>query len=202
MNEKNTKATETVEIDPDMGIVSEEIDPGMSIMPGPGAADTPTVIPELDSMLAVVLDQLPAYTTTDWKNKPSTATPVTAEIMKKIEQRIVDLTSAYNNCATEIKTLRDSVSHIDAGVYIRTTAFTSGVAIRLNGGEWQTYFLFGSSNICAIIGQRDTGEPSVVNLTGIDLTVKRGPGTSIDVTTTISSGVFVVMSAVPFTVTN
>lgn len=110
MNEKNTKATETVEIDPDMGIVSEEIDPGMSIMPGPGAADTPTVIPELDSMLAVVLDQLPAYTTTDWKNKPSTATPVTAEIMKKIEQRIVDLTSAYNNCATEIKTLRDSVS--------------------------------------------------------------------------------------------
>ena len=110
MSEKNTNVTETVEIDQAMGVMPEEVDPGMSVMPGPGVADTPTVIPELDSMLAVVLDQLPAYTTTDWKNKPSTATPVTAEIMKKIEQRLVDLTSAYNNQAAEIKALRDSVS--------------------------------------------------------------------------------------------
>ena len=112
MSEKNTNVTETVEIDQAMGVMPEEVDPGMSVMPGPGVADTPTVIPELDSMLAVVLDQLPAYTTTDWKNKPSTATPVTAEIMKKIEQRLVDLTSAYNNQAAEIKELRDSVSHL------------------------------------------------------------------------------------------
>lgn len=112
MSEKNTNVTETVEIDQAMGVMPEEVDPGMSVMPGPGVADTPTVIPELDSMLAVVLDQLPAYTTTDWKNKPSTATPVTAEIMKKIEQRLVDLTSAYNNQAAEIKALRDSVSQL------------------------------------------------------------------------------------------
>lgn len=112
MSEKNTNVTETVEIDQAMGVMPEEVDPGMSVMPGPGVADTPTVIPELDSMLAVVLDQLPAYTTTDWKNKPSTATPVTAEIMKKIEQRLVDLTSAYNNQAAEIKELRDSVSRV------------------------------------------------------------------------------------------
>ncbi|MFQ6942786.1 MAG: hypothetical protein ACLROE_01670 [Collinsella intestinalis] len=114
MSEKNTNVTETVEVDQAMGVMPEEVDPGMSVMPGPGVADTPTVIPELDSMLAVVLDQLPAYTTTDWKNKPSTATPVTAEIMKKIEQRLVDLTSAYNNQAAEIKALRDSVSRIGA----------------------------------------------------------------------------------------
>ncbi|WP_417037519.1 hypothetical protein [Collinsella stercoris] len=185
MSEKNTKATETV-----------EIDPGMSVMPeGPGLMDVPTVIPELDSMLAAMPPALPAYQTTVWKNKPSTETPVDAAVMTRVEQRLVDLTNAVN-------ALRDSVSHIDAGVYIRTAAFTSGVAIRLNGAEWQTYFLFGSSNICAIIGQRGTGEPAVVNLTGIDLTVKRGPGTSIDVTTAIVNGVFVVMSAAPFTVTN
>lgn len=118
MSEKNTNVTETVEIDQAMGVMPEEVDPGMSVMPGPVVADTPTVIPELDSMLAVVLDQLPAYTTTDWKNKPSTATPVTAEIMKKIEQRLVDLTSAYNNQAAEIKALRDSVGRtvsVDVG---------------------------------------------------------------------------------------
>lgn len=81
-------------------------------------------------------------------------------------------------------------------------AFVSGAAICLNGGEWQTYFLFGSSNICAIIGQRSTGEPSVANLSGVSLTAKRGPGASIDVTTIITSGSLVVMSAAPFTVTN
>lgn len=123
MSEKNTNVTETVEIDQAMGVMPEEVDPGMSVMPGPGVADTPTVIPELDSMLAVVLDQLPAYTTTDWKNKPSTATPVTAEIMKKIEQRLVDLTSVYNNQAAEIKALRDSVSQLPV------KKFTTGDAI-------------------------------------------------------------------------
>ena len=81
-------------------------------------------------------------------------------------------------------------------------SFAHGVDTRINGAEWQTYFLFGSSNTCAIIGQRSTGEPAVDKLTETNLTAKRGPGMSIDVTTTINSGVFVVMSCAPFTVTN
>ncbi len=129
MSEKNTNVTETVEIDQAMGVMPEEVDPGMSVMPGPGVADTPTVIPELDSMLAVVLDQLPAYTTTDWKNKPSTATPVTAEIMKKIEQRLVDLTSVYNNQAAEIKALRDSVCQLDSD------GSTTECTVKLSSGK-------------------------------------------------------------------
>lgn len=93
MNEKNTKATETV-----------EIDPGMSVMPeAPGLMDVPTVIPELDSMLAAMPTALPAYQTTAWKNKPSTETPVDAAVMTRVEQRLVDLTNAVNG-------LRDSVS--------------------------------------------------------------------------------------------
>ena len=94
MNEKNTKATETV-----------EIDPGMSVMPeAPGLMDVPTVIPELDSVLAAMPTALPAYQTTAWKNKPSTETPVDAAVMTRVEQRLVDLTNAVNG-------LRDSVSH-------------------------------------------------------------------------------------------
>ena len=93
MSEKNTKATENV-----------EIDPGMSVMPeGPGPMDVPTVIPELDSMLAAMPPALPAYQTTVWKNKPSTETPVDAAVMTRVEQRLVDLTTAVN-------ALRDSVS--------------------------------------------------------------------------------------------
>lgn len=93
MSEKNTKATETV-----------EIDPGMSVMPeGPGLMDVPTVIPELDSVLAAMPTALPAYQTTTWKNKPSTETPVDAAVMTRVEQRLVDLTNAVNG-------LRDSVS--------------------------------------------------------------------------------------------
>ena len=93
MNEKNTKATETV-----------EIDPGMSVMPeGPGLMDVPTVIPELDSMLAEMYSALPAYQATAWKNKPSTETPIDADAMTRIEQRLVDLTNAVNG-------LQDSVS--------------------------------------------------------------------------------------------
>ena len=93
MSEKNAKATETV-----------EIDPGMSVMPeGPGPMDVPTVIPELDSVLAAMPSALPAYQTTAWKNKPSTETPVDAAVMTRVEQRLVDLTNAVN-------ALRDSVS--------------------------------------------------------------------------------------------
>lgn len=101
MNEKNTKATETV-----------EIDPGMSVMPeAPGLMDVPTVIPELDSMLAAMPTALPAYQTTSWKDKPSTATPVDAAVMTRVEQRLVDLTTAVNG-------LRDSVGRtvsVDVG---------------------------------------------------------------------------------------
>ena len=93
MSEKNTNVTETV-----------EIDPGMSVMPeGPGLMDVPTVIPELDSVLAAMPAALPAYQTTAWKNKPSTETPVDAAVMTRVEQRLVDLTNAVNG-------LRDSVS--------------------------------------------------------------------------------------------
>lgn len=147
MSEKNTNVTETVEIDQAMGVMPEEVDPGISVMPGPGVADTPTVIPELDPMLAVVLDQLPAYTTTDWKNKPSTATPVTAEIMKKIEQRLVDLTSAYNNQAAEIKTLRDSVSQspLAGAKMLMMSTGKSKVTFHQNGGH-RCFLAFSSGN--------------------------------------------------------
>lgn len=95
MSEKNTKATETV-----------EIDPGMSVMPeAPGLMDVPTVIPELDSVLAAMPAALPAYQTTAWKNKPSTETPIDAAAMTRIERRLVDLTNAVNG-------LRDSVGQI------------------------------------------------------------------------------------------
>lgn len=93
MSEKNTKATETVEIDPGMSVMPEE----------PGLMDVPTVIPELDSMLAEMSFALPAYQATAWKNKPSTETPIDAAAMTRIEQRLVDLTNAVNG-------LRDSVS--------------------------------------------------------------------------------------------
>lgn len=81
----------------------EQVDPGMSVVPEAGLEDVPTIIPELDSALAAVPSALPAYQTTAWKNKPSTATPVTAEVMTRVEQRLVDLTNAVN-------ALRDSVS--------------------------------------------------------------------------------------------
>lgn len=95
MNEKNTKATENVEIDPGMSVMPEE----------PGLMDVPTVIPELDSVLAAMPTALPAYQTTTWKNKPSTETPVDAAVMTRVEQRLVDLTTAVNG-------LRDSVSRV------------------------------------------------------------------------------------------
>lgn len=82
----------------------EQVDPGMSVVPEAGLEDVPTIIPELDSALAAVPSKLPAYVTTTWKNKPSTATPVTAEVMTRVEQRLVDLTNAVN-------ALQDSVSH-------------------------------------------------------------------------------------------
>ena len=80
-----------------------QVDPGMSVVPEAGLEDVPTIIPELDSALAAVPSKLPAYVTTTWKNKPSTATPVTAEVMTRVEQRLVDLTNAVN-------ALQDSVS--------------------------------------------------------------------------------------------
>ena len=172
----------------------EPVDEGMAVVPDAPLADVPTIIPELEDVVSQLATDV-SFARKTWKDGSEGATPITAAELNRLEKGVADLTSTVN-------ALRDSVSHIDAGVYIRTAAFTSGATIRLNGAEWQTYFLFGSSNICAIIGQRSTGEPSVVNLSGANLTAKRGPGASIDVTTTISSGSLVVMSAAPFTVTN
>ena len=171
----------------------EPVDEGMAVVPDAPLADVPTIIPELEDVVSQLATDV-SFARKTWKDGSEGATPITAAELNRLEKGVADLTSTVN-------ALRDSVSHIDAGVYIHTAAFASGAAIRLNGGEWHTYFLFGSSNICAIIGQRITGEPSVVNLSGVNLTAKRGPGTSIDMTTTISSGVLVVMSAAPFTVT-
>ena len=172
----------------------EPVDEGMAVVPDAPLADVPTIIPELEDAVSQLATDV-SFARKTWKDGSEGATPITAAELNRLEKGVADLTSTVN-------ALRDSVSHIDAGVYIRTAAFTSGATIRLNGAEWQTYFLFGSSNICAIIGQRSTGEPSVVNLSGANLTAKRGPGASIDVTTTISSGSLVVMSVASFTVTN
>lgn len=172
---------------------TEPVDEGMEVVPDAPLADVPTIIPELEDVVSQLATDV-SFARKTWKDGSEGATPITAAELNRLEKGVADLTSTVN-------ALRDSVSHIDAGVYIRTAAFISGATIRINGGEWQTYFLFGSSNICAIIGQRNTEEPSVVNLSGASLTAKRGPGTSINMTTTISSGVLVVMSNAPFTVT-
>lgn len=170
MSEKNTNVTETVEIDQAMGVMPEEVDPGMSVMPGPGVADTPTVIPELDSMFAVALDQLPAYTTTDWKNKPSTATPVTAEIMKKIEQRLVDLTNAYNNQEAEIKTLRGSVSRTARRVHTGTKVIDS-----VGSGETDVT-LFTNEQFSSIVGRPfDQASDFVMAMSGEKDSIDRFP---------------------------
>lgn len=184
MSEKNTNVTETV-----------EIDPGMSVMPeGPGLMDVPTVIPELDSVLAAMPTALPAYQTTAWKNKPSTETPVDAAVMTRVEQRLVDLTNAVNG-------LRDSVSHIDPGVHIRTSPLGPGQTLHINGSEWQTYLLFGSSSICTLIEHRGAGEPTVNKLSGTSITVKKGLDTSIDVSVVGMNGTITVFSFRDFTLT-
>ena len=116
MSEKSTKQTETVEIDPGMSVMPEE----------PGLMDVPTVIPELDSMLAAMSSALPAYQTTAWKNKPSTETPIDAAAMTRIEQRLVDLTNAVNG-------LRDSVSQkVEFSAHIESATITQNVT---TGGE-------------------------------------------------------------------
>lgn len=120
MNEKNTKATENVEIDPGMSVMPEE----------PGLMDVPTVIPELDSVLAAMPTALPAYQTTAWKNKPSTETPVDAAVMTRVEQRLVDLTNAVN-------ALRDSVSR---SVAMDDTVKASIVASANQKGEIELRF--------------------------------------------------------------
>ena len=110
MSEKKNDV-QPVEIDQAMGVAADEIDPGMSVMPeGPGPMDVPTIIPELDSMLAAMSSALPAYQTTAWKNKPSTETPIDAAAMTRIEQRLVDLTNAVN-------ALRDSVSQLPISTF-------------------------------------------------------------------------------------
>ena len=118
-----------------------------------------------------------------------------------IEQRLVDLTNAYNNQEAEIKTLRDSVSHIDPGVHIRTSPLGPGQTLHINGSEWQTYLLFGSSSVCALIEHRGAGEPNVIKLSSTNITVKKGAGTSIDVSVTGMNGTITVFSFRDFTLT-
>lgn len=141
MSEKNTKATENVEIDPGMSVMPEE----------PGLMDVPTVIPELDSMLAAMPPALPAYQTTVWKNKPSTETPVDAAVMTRVEQRLVDLTTAVNG-------LRDSVSQAlpctgigitgdfdnctKAGAYIVSADSGSSMGFPSGAYKWGTLIVF------------------------------------------------------------
>ena len=147
MSEKNTKATENVEIDPGMSVMPEE----------PGLMDVPTVIPELDSVLAAMPTALPAYQTTVWKNKPSTETPVDAAVMTRVEQRLVDLTNAVN-------ALRDSVSQLPVkgfqnkecsgddfdqlkeffGSIYQRTPWTSGQHGPVGFNEYGFLFAFGS----------------------------------------------------------
>lgn len=134
MSEKNTKATENVEIDPGMSVMPEE----------PGLMDVPTVIPELDSMLAAMPPALPAYQATAWKNKPSTETPVDAAVMTRIEQRLVDLTNAVNGLwvsvsqrlLTDVKANEQKISLNDltkTGLY---TAFSPDNAPSEVKGAW------------------------------------------------------------------
>lgn len=130
MSEKNTKATENVEIDPGMSVMPEE----------PGLMDVPTVIPELDSMLAAMPTALPAYQTTVWKNKPSTETPVDAAVMTRVEQRLVDLTNAVNG-------LRDSVYRAPLAGTKAITMSTNKAKVTFNsGGGHRCFFAFSSGN--------------------------------------------------------
>ena len=145
MSEKKNDA-QPVEVDQAMGVAADEIDPGMSVMPeGPGLMDVPTVIPELDSVLAAMPAALPAYQTTDWKNKPSTETPIDAAAMTRIERRLVDLTNAANE-------LRDSVSRttvkyevwaqifeIEMPVESIAICLSAGYASRQSGEARQAY---------------------------------------------------------------
>lgn len=122
MSEKKNDA-QPVEVDQAMGVAADEIDPGMSVMPeGPGLMDVPTVIPELDSVLAAMPAALPAYQTTAWKNKPSTETPIDAAAMTRIERRLVDLTNAVNE-------LRDSVCQLDSD------GSTTECTVKLSSGK-------------------------------------------------------------------
>ena len=85
MNEKNTKATETV-----------EIDPGMSVMPeGPGLMDVPTVIPELGLAAQALASQV-SFAKKTWKDGSGGGTPVTAVELNRLEQGVADLTAAVN----------------------------------------------------------------------------------------------------------
>jgi hypothetical protein len=94
-----------------------------------------------------------------------------------------------------------SVSHIDPGVHIRTSPLGPGQTLHINGSEWQTYLLFGSSSICTLIEHRGAGEPTVNKLSGTSITVKKGSDTSIDVSVVGMNGTITVFSFRDFTLT-
>ena len=85
-----------------------EIDPGMSVMPeGPGLMDVPTVIPELGLAAQALASQV-SFAKKTWKDGSGGGTPITAAELNRLEQGVVDLTTAVN-------ALRDSVSMLWSG---------------------------------------------------------------------------------------
>ncbi len=171
-----------------------EIDPGMSVMPeGPGFMDVPTVIPELGLAAQALASQV-SFAKKTWKDGSGGGTPVTAVELNRLEQGVADLTAAVN-------ALRDSVSRIDPGVHIRTSPLGPRQTLHVNGSEWQTYLLFGSSSICALIEHRGADEPNVSKLSGSNITVRKGTDTSIDVSVDGMNGTIAVFSFRDFTLT-
>ena len=100
-----------------------------------------------------------------------------------------------------VESSRASVSHIDPGVHIHTSPLGPGQTLHINGSEWQTYLLFGSSSVCALIEHRGAGEPNVSKLSGTNITVNKGADTSIDVSVTGMNGTLAVFSFRDFTLT-
>ena len=178
MNEKNTKATETV-----------EIDPGMSVMPeGPGLMDVPTVIPELGLAAQALASQV-SFAKKTWKDGSGGGTPVTAVELNRLEQGVADLTAAVN-------ALRDSVSHIDPAIHIKYIyVASSGKTVHIKGTGWQSYLVFGQSGTLSIVDDRGAGDPLVTKVSGATITANKVDGNgSIDLNAQANSLTLVVVS--------
>lgn len=171
----------------------EPVDEGMAVVPDAPLADVPTIIPELEGTVSQLATDV-SFARKTWKDGPSGGTPITAAELNRLEKGVVDLTTAVN-------VLRDSVSRIDPGVHIRTSPLGPRQTLHVNGSEWQTYLLFGSSSICVLIEHRGAGEPNVSKLSGSNITVKKGTDTSIDVSVDGMNGTIAVFSFRDFTLT-
>ena len=171
----------------------ESVDEGMAVVPDAPLADVPTIIPELEGTVSQLATDV-SFARKTWKDGSSGGTPITAAELNRLEKGVGDLTNAVN-------ALRDSVSHIDPGVHIRISPIGPRQTLHVNGSEWQTYLLFGSSSICVLIEHRGAGEPNVSKLSGSNITVKKGTDTSIDVSVDGMNGTIVVFSFRDFTLT-